>query len=130
MRNLLEYLNMCLEFINEKTTEVEVNGFLVNIGSTIEDMTIEQIEGFELAFEALDLFYQRQINSINSFHSSLNESSIASDIHSSFDERLSKLDDYARELECTVFFMSRVGDLIAERKCELLGSSSNEKSLM
>lgn len=129
MRNLLEYLNMCLEFINEKPTEAIIDKFLDNISLALEDMTIEQIEAFELAFEALDLFYQRQINSINVFHSSLMDSSIADDIQLSFDKRLSKLDDFARTLECTVLFMGRVNDRIGARKNNLLNSTGEQISL-
>lgn len=129
MRNLLEYLNLCLEFIDETTTEAVINSFMVNVRSAMKDMSVEQMEGFELAFEALDLFYQRQTYAIDTFHTSLRESSIGSDIETSFDQKLAQLDDYARKLQCTVLFMGRVSDAIAERKSELLGTSSEEKSL-
>lgn len=127
MKNLLEYLNMCLEFINERPTKEDINDFLTNIRSIMDTMTIEQIECFEIAFEALDLFYQKQINSISNFHLSLTESSDSSDIQSSFDEKLHKLDDFARNLKSTVLFMENVNDIIDTRKRELLGSTSDEK---
>ena len=130
MRNLLDYLNFCLGFINDQTKEVEINGFVAAIRSSMDDMSLEQIEGFELAFEALELFYQRRMYAISIYHSSLNESSIASEDELSFYERLSKFDESTRELQCRVLFMSRVSDIINERKRELLGSSSEEKALL
>lgn len=84
MRNLLEYLNLCLEFINEKPSEGLINNLLVNIQGSINKMTIEEIEGFELAFEALDLFYQRQINSIDMLHASLKDISVSDVIEEVF----------------------------------------------
>ena len=71
MKNLLEYLNLCLEFINEKSNEVIVDRFVNNIQDTVRTMSIEQIEGFELAFESLFLFYQKQVSSIDEFRDSL-----------------------------------------------------------
>lgn len=129
MKNLLEYLNLCLEFINEKPNEAVINGFVNNIQDIVKDMTIEEIEGFELAFEALDLFYQKQVNSIDVFRESLTNTSIGGEIQSSFDDKLVDLDNYAHRLECIVHFMARVSDILELRKRELLGSKDEVRTL-
>lgn len=122
MRNLLEYLNLCLEFINEKPSEGLINNLLVNIQGSINKMTIEEIEGFELAFEALDLFYQRQINSIDMLHASLKDISVSDDIEEVFADRYANLDGYAQRLTSIVYFMGRVSDIINIRRNEILGT--------
>lgn len=122
MRNLLEYLNLCLEFINEKPSEGLINNLLVNIQGSINKMTIEEIEGFELAFEALDLFYQRQINSIDMLHASLKDISVSDVIEEVFADRYANLDGYAHRLTSIVYFMGRVSDIINIRRNEILGT--------
>lgn len=122
MRNLLEYLNLCLEFINEKPSEGLINNLLVNIQGSINKMTIEEIEGFELAFEALDLFYQRQINSIDMLHASLKDISVSDVIEEVFPDRYANLDGYAQRLTSIVYFMGRVSDIINIRRNEILGT--------
>lgn len=122
MRNLLEYLNLCLEFINEKPSEGLINNLLVNIQGSINKMTIEEIEGFELAFEALDLFYQRQINSIDMLHASLKDISVSDVIEEVFADRYANLDGYAQRLTSIVYFMGRVSDIINIRRNEILGT--------
>lgn len=122
MRNLLEYLNLCLEFINEKPSEGLINNLLVNIQGGINKMTIEEIEGFELAFEALDLFYQRQINSIDMLHASLKDISVSDVIEEVFADRYANLDGYAQRLTSIVYFMGRVSDIINIRRNEILGT--------
>lgn len=122
MRNLLEYLNLCLEFINEKPSEGLINNLLVNIQGSINKMTIEEIEGFELAFEALDLFYQRQINSIDMLHASLKDISVSDVIEEVFTDRFANLDGYAQRLTSIVYFMGRVSDIINIRRNEILGT--------
>ena len=121
MKNLLEYLNLCLEFINEKSNEVIVDRFVNNIQDTVRTMSIEQIEGFELAFESLFLFYQKQVSSIDEFRDSLMNNYIGEDIKSSFDDKLNELEKYAQKLECIVHFMNRVSDTLELRKREILG---------
>ena len=122
MRNLLEYLNLCLEFINKKPSEGLINNLLVNIQGSINKMTIEEIEGFELAFEALDLFYQRQINSIDMLHASLKDISVSDVIEEVFTDRFANLDGYAQRLTSIVYFMGRVSDIINIRRNEILGT--------
>ena len=121
MKNLLEYLNLCLEFINEKSNEVIVDRFVNNIQDTVRTMSIEQIEGFEIAFESLFLFYQKQVSSIDEFRDSLMNNYIGEDIKSSFDDKLNELEKYAQKLECIVYFMNRVSDSLVLRKREILG---------
>ena len=121
MKNLLEYLNLCLEFINEKSNEVIVDRFVNNIQDTVRNMSIEQIEGFEIAFESLFLFYQKQVSSIDEFRDSLINNYIGEDIKSSFDDKLNELEKYAQKLECIVHFMNRVSDTLELRKREILG---------
>lgn len=121
MKNLLEYLNLCLEFINEKSNEVIVDRFVNNIQDTVRTMSIEQIEGFEIAFESLFLFYQKQVSSIDEFRDSLMNNYIGEDIKSSFDDKLNELEKYAQKLECIVHFMNRVSDTLVLRKREILG---------
>lgn len=121
MKNLLEYLNLCLEFINEKSNEVIVDRFVNNIQDTVRTMSIEQIEGFEIAFESLFLFYQKQVSSIDEFRDSLMNNYIGEDIKSSFDDKLNELEKYAQKLECIVHFMNRVSDTLELRKREILG---------
>ncbi|MBO5475086.1 MAG: hypothetical protein J5982_01110 [Bacilli bacterium] len=121
MKNLLEYLNLCLEFINEKSNEVIVDRFVNNIQDTVRTMSIEQIEGFEMAFESLFLFYQKQVSSIDEFRDSLMNNYIGEDIKSSFDDKLNELEKYAQKLECIVHFMNRVSDTLELRKREILG---------
>lgn len=121
MKNLLEYLNLCLEFINEKSNEVIVDRFVNNIQDTVRTMSIEQIEGFEIAFESLFLFYQKQVSSIDEFRDSLMNNYIGEDIKSSFDDKLNELEKYAQKLECIVHFMNRVSDTLEFRKREILG---------
>lgn len=121
MKNLLEYLNLCLEFINEKSNEVIVDRFVNNIQDTVRTMSLEQIEGFEIAFESLFLFYQKQVSSIDEFRDSLMNNYIGEDIKSSFDDKLNELEKYAQKLECIVHFMNRVSDTLVLRKREILG---------
>lgn len=121
MKNLLEYLNLCLEFINEKSNEVIVDRFVNNIQDTVRTMSLEQIEGFEIAFESLFLFYQKQVSSIDEFRDSLMNNYIGEDIKSSFDDKLNELEKYAQKLECIVHFMNRVSDTLELRKREILG---------
>ncbi len=129
MRNLLEYLNLCLEFINENPTKGLINNLLVNIQGSIDKMTIEEIEGFEFAFEALDLFYQRQINSIDMLHASLKDISVCESIEDVFVDKLSNLDGYAQRLASIVYFMGRVSDIINIRRNEILGTQDETNTL-
>lgn len=120
MKNLLEYLNLSLEFINSKdVNENIIMAFLNNIRSVSKGMSLEEMEEFGLAFDALALFYEREVASIKNFETVIDSLDNGEKITDSFQDKFIKLDDYETRLCQIANYMGNVNEIIKERMAEL-----------